>query len=152
MRKRPFVPKVGTSYALADAALFRGPLVYGLYGGDGVVFYVGQTIDAPGRFKKYADRPETEKNVEKRRLIREAGDEMRVVVLEHNPVDLLDAERRHIAAHVRTAVNHQGNPHLVHTTVKIKTRSGLSCRELQSARAGQPVIGKRHLKAVAVIG
>lgn len=94
--------KLRKFYTLAEARSIRGPFVYGLHDGQ-KVFYVGKTIDAERRFAGYA--PAKSAPIQLLRAIRRAGAALSVVILEHNPPDLAEAEKRHMAARADDLVN-----------------------------------------------
>ena len=84
---------------LLDAVGVRGvtlPVVYGLCGLDGEVFYVGKAKNLRSRF--LAHRRNDGPNFRLRGRISELGADLRVQVLQHNPTDIIAAERAEIAS------------------------------------------------------
>jgi hypothetical protein len=100
-------PDLDREYTLSEAKKIPGSLIYGLRDGDGV-FYIGKTTNAKSRFSSYANPAKVQLNLQKR--LARAGDDLRVVILEHNPADLGRAEREWIEARGDQLVNlHTGD-------------------------------------------
>jgi hypothetical protein len=96
--------KLHRLYTLEEARSIKGPFVYGLSDGTGM-FYVGKTIDAGRRFYRYARHAAPRLQ----RRLKEAGEDVRVSILRHNPPDLAASERHFIGIYASDLVNTQGN-------------------------------------------
>lgn len=94
-------------YTLAEARDIRGPIIYGLHDGR-KIFYVGRTLNPKDRFYRYA--PAKTSPLALLRAIRDAGDQLRIVVLERDPADLDAAEKRFIGIFAEQLVNRAGSP------------------------------------------
>lgn len=88
---------------IRDAKKLTLPLVYGLCAADGVVFYVGKTLDPKARFQRHIEN--TTKNKGLSNAIAAAGAELSVVVLSLDPEDICKAEREMIRAYKGQIVN-----------------------------------------------
>ena len=83
-------------YTLEEAAKIGDPCVYGLYD-DGNLFYIGQTNRPDIRFGyDYTYNRTYIRNPFLSRRLNEAGDRLRVSVLDRRPHDLIKAEKRQI--------------------------------------------------------
>lgn len=96
--------KLHRLYTLEEARSIKGPFVYGLSDGTGI-FYVGKTIDADRRFYRYARHAAPRLQMR----LKEAGEDVRVSILRHNPPDLAASERHFIGLHASNLVNMQGS-------------------------------------------
>lgn len=101
--KKLSAAKLKKRYTLDEARSIPGPFVYGLHNGLHV-FYIGKTIDAYGRFTAHKNRIK-KTPIELLRAMRDAGASLRVVILEHNPPNLVEAEKAYIAFHADNLVN-----------------------------------------------
>lgn len=119
-RARRIVPKVHSEHTFESARRLRGPFVYGLVDGDGL-FYIGKTIDAAQRFYRYHRQTS---NPKLRRRLKDSGDAVRVIVLEHNPIDLSLAERRHIEANRDRVLNISFNERRMRSKLELKLTPG----------------------------
>lgn len=99
-----------TNLTIAEAARVRGQFVYGLCDRDGL-FYVGKTRNAARRFETYSKQVLTHANPHLLRRLRDAGDDLRVVILSLNPANLNVAEADAISLHGDRLVNIVANPY-----------------------------------------
>ncbi|MBI1234751.1 MAG: hypothetical protein GC208_09645 [Alphaproteobacteria bacterium] len=100
---------ISPTLSLKDASRITDPIIYGLCGPDGAVFYVGQTRSACSRMASH--RNVRTKNAALRERLAALRGTVRVVILERNPADLNAAERRHIARYGDQLVNLVGADH-----------------------------------------
>lgn len=106
---RDAVLRIGARFTLNEALTLQTPLVYGLCGADGKVFYVGKTRKPSERFLKYLPKRRNQlANTLLLKLLNAASDDLRVAVLRSNPHNLEKAEQQEIAKRVRLA-NLTGN-------------------------------------------
>lgn len=91
--------------------LGRTPCVYALTDLSGLIFYVGQSFHIARRFMQHHWLASSKsRNPALAAKIAELGDDVRIILLEKNPKDLSEAERRHIAANPQ-ALNMIGPNH-----------------------------------------
>lgn len=140
MEKPRTIPKAKLHrlYTLDEARLIKGPFVYAL--SDDEIFYIGKTIDAERRFYRYARHAAP--RLQKR--LKQAGGDVRLSILRHNPPDLLASERHFIALHAPTLVNVHGSERLM--TAKMSVRVKNSALRTQLSRCVGCESTKPHTK------
>lgn len=104
-----------TELTLAEARRVPGHFVYGLRD-NADVFYVGKTRNTDGRFEGYVRQAKRGPNSHLLRRLRDASDNLRVVILDYMPADLNAAEAAAIHAHADRLVNVHANPYRSHLT------------------------------------
>jgi hypothetical protein len=93
----------GRPLTISEAKAIAEPVIYGLCGIDGLIFYVGQTKSPRYRFASH--KQNNGRNRRLREKIDGLGGDLRVIVLDRSPVDLNAAERREISARAGCIVN-----------------------------------------------
>lgn len=143
MAKRLSASKLSKYYTLEEARSIPGPFVYGLHNGE-KVFYVGRTIDARRRFTCYA--PPKTAPLPLLRAIKFAGDALSVVILEHNPPDLIEAEKRHIASRAGELVNRMDTPTRMRASVTGKVANEMVRTQLATCPGcgGENFVNGKH--------
>lgn len=107
-------PYLGKGFTLSEAKRIQGHFVYGLTDEKNELFYVGKTTDA---YRRFHDHKRKMQNPHFLRRLREAGEHLRVVIINYRPVDLEAAEAAAIIANSQTLTNLRHNPY--------KTREGI---------------------------
>lgn len=82
---------------LKDAYAVKQPIIYGLCREDGVIRYVGKTVNPSKRLQSYF-YPTKYGNYRLRKWLKESGGSLRFVILELDPDDLSASELKHIHA------------------------------------------------------